>query len=79
MPFGCAAAFLAADGIAFGVCHTEWVATDIVESTLDRPYRPAMLRSEAFAELVRHRGTQFDPEVVDVMVELERSRVLDVA
>ena len=33
LPFGCAAAFLAADGISFGVCHAEWVEADITGST----------------------------------------------
>ena len=32
--------------------------------TSDRPYRSAMPISEAFGELERHRGSQFDPEVV---------------
>jgi hypothetical protein len=32
LPFGCAAAFLVADGTSFGICHTEWVEADIAES-----------------------------------------------
>ena len=40
----------------------------------DRPYRKAMTRDEAFAELERHSGTQFDPEVVAALVEFERAR-----
>ena len=32
--------------------------------TSDRPYRSAMPISEAIGELERHRGSQFDPEVV---------------
>jgi HD-GYP domain-containing protein (c-di-GMP phosphodiesterase class II) len=43
--------------------------------TLDRPYRRAMSTSEAFAELARHRGTQFDSDVVDAMLGLERARI----
>ena len=38
--------------------------------TNDRVYRPAMPESEARAELKRYAGTQFDPEVVDVFVNL---------
>jgi len=35
-----------------------------------RPYRAAMTREEIIAELKKCRGTQFDPLVVDVMLEL---------
>jgi HD-GYP domain-containing protein (c-di-GMP phosphodiesterase class II) len=34
----------------------------------DRPYRQAMTRSEAIVELLENRGTQFDPIVVDTLV-----------
>lgn len=33
--------------------------------THDRPYRPALSADEAREELMRSRGTQFDPELVD--------------
>ena len=36
--------------------------------TVDRPYRAALAPTEAVAEISRHRGTQFDPEVVDTFV-----------
>jgi len=36
--------------------------------TSDRPYRSAMKHAEAVAELSRNAGTQFDPEVVEVLV-----------
>jgi diguanylate cyclase (GGDEF)-like protein len=36
--------------------------------TSDRPYRKAMPHSEAMAELTRNAGTQFDPNVVEVLV-----------
>lgn len=36
--------------------------------TSDRPYRKALSRREAFAELQRCRGSQFDPQVVDAFV-----------
>jgi putative nucleotidyltransferase with HDIG domain len=48
------------------------VADAFVAMTLDRPYRRALERDEALAELVRHRGTQFDPAVVDALLALER-------
>ena len=54
-------------------------ADAFVAMTLDRPYRPAMSTSDAFAELVRHRGTQFDPDVVDAMVDLDRLRMSNAA
>ena len=34
----------------------------------DRPYRGARSNAYAFQEIVDHRGTQFDPEVVDAFV-----------
>ena len=38
--------------------------------TSDRPYRKAMSLEEAVQELREHAGTQFDPEVVGVLVSL---------
>jgi HD-GYP domain-containing protein (c-di-GMP phosphodiesterase class II) len=38
-------------------------AFDVMTAT--RPYRAALAPVAAVAELVRHRGTQFDPDVVD--------------
>jgi PAS domain S-box-containing protein len=35
----------------------------------DRPYRPAIEAGEAAAVICRHRRTQFDPEVVDELLE----------
>ena len=40
----------------------------------DRPYRKAMRQEEAFAELVRHSGTQFDRDVVAALVAIELAR-----
>lgn len=40
--------------------------------TSDRPYRKAMDMETALAELVRCRKTQFDPDLVDVFVEMMR-------
>jgi response regulator RpfG family c-di-GMP phosphodiesterase len=39
-----------------------------VSMTSDRPYRRARSKDEALAELVRERGRQFDPRVVDAAV-----------
>ena len=38
--------------------------------TTDRPYRRALPRSKAVAELLAGRGAQFDPEIVDIVVAL---------
>lgn len=36
--------------------------------THDRPYRPALSADEAREEVLRSRGTQFDPEIVDLFL-----------
>jgi HD-GYP domain-containing protein (c-di-GMP phosphodiesterase class II) len=36
--------------------------------TNDRPYRQALSREQAAAELVREAGKQFDPEVVNIFL-----------
>jgi putative nucleotidyltransferase with HDIG domain len=38
--------------------------------TSDRPYGPALEREEALAEVARCAGTQFDPEIVRIFLEL---------
>jgi HD-GYP domain-containing protein (c-di-GMP phosphodiesterase class II) len=38
--------------------------------TTDRPYRSALSLEEALSELRTHRGTQFDPAVVDYLLEM---------
>jgi HD-GYP domain-containing protein (c-di-GMP phosphodiesterase class II) len=38
--------------------------------TTDRPYRPALTPEVARAELLAGAGSQFDPRVVDVLIEL---------
>jgi HD-GYP domain-containing protein (c-di-GMP phosphodiesterase class II) len=43
--------------------------------TTDRPYRSALPLAEALGELSAHRGTQFDPEVVDALVEIHSDEV----
>src|SRR6266542_118246 len=42
--------------------------------THDRPYKRAISHQEAIRELQRHAGTQFDPEVVQVFVDLYTDR-----
>jgi len=42
--------------------------------TSDRPYRPALDRDEALAEVARCAGTQFDPEIVQIFLELFAER-----
>jgi signal transduction histidine kinase/putative methionine-R-sulfoxide reductase with GAF domain len=44
---------------------------DAYESmTIGRPYRQAMTHAEAVRELVHHKGTQFDPRIVDAFSQL---------
>lgn len=44
--------------------------------TSDRPYRRALTPEEAVAEIRSHRGTQFDPDLVDALVRVyERGRL----
>jgi HD-GYP domain-containing protein (c-di-GMP phosphodiesterase class II) len=38
--------------------------------TSKRPYRPAMSREEACAEVAGHSGTQFDPVVVEAFLAM---------
>jgi putative nucleotidyltransferase with HDIG domain len=56
-------------GIEARVIHA---ADAYLTMTFDRPYRKAMTRAAAFAELVCHSGTQFDSDVVAALITLER-------
>ena len=46
------------------------VADSFDAMTSDRPYRKALTAKEALDELKRNKGTQFDPEIVDIFVKL---------
>ena len=46
------------------------VADSFDAMTTDRPYRRAMTREESIVELENNKGTQFDPKVCDVMIDL---------
>jgi HD-GYP domain-containing protein (c-di-GMP phosphodiesterase class II) len=38
--------------------------------TQDRPYRKAMLKQDAIAEIVKNSGTQFDPDIARLLIEI---------
>lgn len=38
--------------------------------TSDRPYRKARTKEKAIAELIKYSGTQFDPQLVDVAIQV---------
>jgi HD-GYP domain-containing protein (c-di-GMP phosphodiesterase class II) len=45
-----------------------------------RPYRRSMTHDEAIQEIKRHKGTQFDPEIVDTFISViskEKSNIKD--
>jgi len=41
--------------------------------TSERPYRPAMTIEQAFQELIDGAGTQFDPTLVPIFIDIVRS------
>lgn len=43
--------------------------------TSDRPYRRAVSEEDALAEIRRHAGSQFDPSIVQVLIEADRKPV----
>lgn len=51
-------------------CRIVAVADVFDALTHDRPYKHAWTRQEAIEEICRQRGTQFDPTVVDVFLDL---------
>lgn len=51
-------------------CRILAVANAYLAMTSDRPYRKALSRPEAVAELRQYAGTQFDPELVEKFIPL---------
>ncbi len=51
------------------------VADAFSAMTLDRPYRKAFPLDQAMTELRKHRGTQFDGDVVDVFLRQMEQRL----
>jgi HD-GYP domain-containing protein (c-di-GMP phosphodiesterase class II) len=48
---------------------------DVVEAMAShRPYRPALGLDAALNEIIKNRGTQFEPAVVDACVRLFREK-----
>lgn len=47
--------------------------------TTDRAYRAALPLSEAVGELRAHRGTQFDPDVVDALLDIHANELKAIA
>lgn len=53
-------------------------ADTIDAMTTDRPYRKALGEAEVRAELLKHRGTQFDPNICDALIDSpEFARIFD--
>ncbi|MEP6764752.1 MAG: HD-GYP domain-containing protein [Gemmatimonadaceae bacterium] len=53
-------------------------ADTIDAMTTDRPYRKALGESEVRAELLKHKGTQFDPFICDALIDSpEFARIFD--
>jgi len=46
------------------------VADSYDAMTTDRPYRRALTKDETLIELAKNRGTQFDPQVCDAMMDI---------
>lgn len=44
--------------------------------TSERTYKRTISKKDALLELKKHRGTQFDPEIVDVMEEILKSDII---
>ncbi|MFK5883215.1 MAG: diguanylate cyclase, partial [Candidatus Izemoplasma sp.] len=53
------------------------IADSFDAMTTNRPYKQGLTFDEAIDELKRHRGKQFDPELVDIFVELMDRDVID--
>ncbi|TEB08042.1 Cyclic di-GMP phosphodiesterase response regulator RpfG [Pelotomaculum schinkii] len=51
------------------------VADSYDAMTSDRPYRKAMSVEEALTEIINNSGTQFDPSIVEVFVQIVRNEL----
>lgn len=71
-PFGLAGPAIPLEGRLLAVAD----AFDAITS--ERPYRAARSLSVGLAELDAHRGTQFDPEMVEALKIAHEARLLDV-
>ena len=55
-------------------------ADTIDAMTTDRPYRKALGEAEVRSELLKYRGTQFDPNICDVLIDsVQFARIFDQA
>ncbi|MBI2311405.1 MAG: GAF domain-containing protein [Betaproteobacteria bacterium] len=53
---------------------------DVIEAmSSHRPYRPALGPDAGIEEILRHRGTRYDPDVVDAAARLLREKRFDLA
>ena len=52
------------------------VADSYDAMTSERPYRSAMSSKKAYKEIVRGRGTQYSPEVVDAFMRIGKLELL---
>jgi len=67
--------YYAIDGSALPLAsHFLIVADSFDAMTHDRPFRPALSREDALAELGRNSGTQFHPTVAKAFVAVERGQ-----
>lgn len=45
--------------------------------TSDRPYRKALEKNVAITEIIKNNGTQFDPEIVNIFLEIAQNDLID--
>jgi len=69
---------LAGDAIPLGA-RIFAVGDSFDAMTSDRPYRRAMSVEDARLEVLRCRGTQFDPHVVDAFMHISAERLVSIA
>jgi putative nucleotidyltransferase with HDIG domain len=72
-PLGLRATQISLGARAFSIADT----VDAI--TQDRPYRRGRSFDEAREELIRNRGTQFDPDAVDAFLTLPEAALLEIA